>query len=460
MVITSFCAHSFSNPDMHYEAFVNTVAVKTKADIKFLCSNPSFWKIKIALFHMFEFPKYIAHRMSHTIIDEASILAWGIIIPDTAAMNALIHLSCITALIAKLILGQLFIIMFMQTSTNNKMILIYRHNHRPSMTPLPRSLMVLSTVMLYMAFVGELTKRGLRWTPFNDILVKYGKASCARTIVLRKHCHRRIIRRIEILHCLLLAIGIIPAVMAQRVWKYRSTPHQSPWQPQTPPMANLIPLGDLRGGSAINGDPPVLEERNPVQTLTVSSSTNLQEQHHNVILNSPQSLVEKTFEAKRDTHRHLCALSTSPESPVPKLDTTGSRSNELDPSARIDSNPKARRHIACFQGHFTSKHIQQSHRAWKCMFRAIHQPILAITDTFTPRFRKLKLESNQQPSSSLDGYSPQLSCQHTSASQPLLALTKQFQRTTIQTLTFHPAISIIHLGSPALRFASSLILLY
>ena len=315
VVISSFCAyihiyHGISN--VHHEAFRTTVAIKTHAEIKHLRRTPSFWKLKLALFHILSFPAYIAHVTSDYVFKEIRTLFWGMLFPSNSLSLMIIQLFWTTSFITTLLSTRFYSIFCAKQvqGPNLRSVRIppQQRNH-PDTTALPQNLMVLSSVMLLMTFVGEMKKYGLHWTPFNSLLHNIGQAAITRSIRLRTRNRRTIRHRFHFVTCLLMAAHVVPAVVARRTWRCCSNSVRAHWQSSTfrrspyhsfirqsddyafkhiqmiPSSASSTTISSSERSSDILGDPgrrhnpypPCLNDPNNserINTMTQSASSN------------------------------------------------------------------------------------------------------------------------------------------------------------------------------------------
>ena len=248
-----FCAYTHAtqdSPDYHHGAFVTTVTVKTRVELKSLRHDPSFFHVKLALYHMLCFPRYVMNDIKLRIINETNILAWGILIPGDAITHKVIHLLWIMVSIFTMMTNQLRLLTLTpQTSQIHKPYQSSpssRPTIRPTISPLPANLMILSSVMLHMSFVGEMIKRGAQWTPFNDFLTAIGQEGTTKAMALRRRGRKVINYRFHLILCLMMVACVVPTMAVRRRWKDNTMRTQTCRHQMVSPGITNILLGDTQ----------------------------------------------------------------------------------------------------------------------------------------------------------------------------------------------------------------------
>ena len=221
LVLVSFIFHIFAhtnNAHVDLEAMICTITTKILLDTRLLHRNPSFWKMKLGLFHTFAISHYIWHSITSWCKKEANILFWSLINPNTFTFGAAIYWTSIIGTVA--------------TMLRNELVHSFRSRLNQSLTlktrsiklgpyyqdiPLPKDLMVLSNIMLFMSVVGEAIRHGAQWTPFTAALQKRGNTAFTSKTNLHKKGMIKLSSRWNALLCIALIFQIAIVTTAHKV---------------------------------------------------------------------------------------------------------------------------------------------------------------------------------------------------------------------------------------------------
>ena len=217
--ITAICEKQYSiSHNLHAAQTVKAIALRAASDS--YMRHPSFWKVKLGVFHLIMLPQYIMHTIVERVCTEMSYILALIINPNCNIIGGAIYLSyalqCLHA--------------WLWLHTNMKP---YHDRHKRNYTttqlpPFPKSFMVLSSVMLSAQFVQYMHHMGIRWSSLTSWVHMTAMHGVDTYIYKRKMRLHTIAARMDHLLYLIMAIFVITSslqIKAQRATtKYATNP--------------------------------------------------------------------------------------------------------------------------------------------------------------------------------------------------------------------------------------------
>ena len=308
-----FCSLAISD-ELHsphnIRAALATKDVFLSIEHESLYKNPSFWKVKLGLFHLMMIPKYLIH---HLIMSGIATLIQVV----TLTLNSDLIITQ-TGLYWAHILGTIIMHMFVaatliRTPPDITFALtrsdIGGNRRQCKLYHLPQRLMVLSSIMLRQQFIGEMNKRGCQWAPIFRSLHRTGTNGVTNFAQLRKININALYNSwTNFLHW--LGAAVVVTVSTYFKGKRLLLCYASSRYPKIVKLASIAVLLPVRSATSNVTDPCSIQKQAIANisksTLDLSSS----------VLKSTSLIATHLPESKHNVFKHICSSWTDTSIPV------------------------------------------------------------------------------------------------------------------------------------------------